>query len=51
MAYALWVMEKLGLISPKTTNADELFDTRLTRIQSRETRLDDRVSVFVRNPA
>lgn len=51
MTYALTLIEKLGLLGNKSTENDEKFDSRLTRIQSREARLDARVSVFVRNPA
>lgn len=51
MAYAMSVLEKLGLMSAKTGTEDSVFETRLTRIQKRETRIDARTSVFVRNPA
>jgi hypothetical protein len=51
MAYAMSVLEKLGLMSAKAEGEDSVFETRLNRIQKRETRIDARISLFVRNPA
>lgn len=53
MAYAMSVLEKLGLMSAKAEaeGDDSVFETRLNRIQKRETRIDVRTSLFVRNPA
>lgn len=51
MAYAMTLIEKFGLFGKPSEAKDEIFDSRLTRIQTREARIDARVSVFVRNPA
>lgn len=50
MAYAISLLERFGLYAPKA-HVDEAFDSRLTRIQTRETRRDVRFSPFVRSQA
>lgn len=51
MAYAMSVLEKLGLISAKAGTEETRYETRLSRIRTRETKIDARTSLFVRNPA
>jgi hypothetical protein len=48
MAFALSLLQKLGLFAPKA-KSDETFDLRLTRIRTREARRDSRAPVFVRS--
>lgn len=49
MAFVLTLLNKFGLFAPKA-EATDVFDNRLTRIQTREARRDVRATIFVRNP-
>lgn len=48
MAIVLSLLTKLGLFAPKATEAD-VFDMRLTRINTRENRRDVKATIFIRN--
>lgn len=50
MAFALTLLEKLGLVQPKV-DTTEAFELRLERLGTREARRDVRSSVFVKTPA